>query len=238
MAEGQRRQQVGVLGLGRFGRAVARELTRLGHEVLGVDADERVVEQVMGEVTQAAQADITDERALRELGLGAVDTAIVAASGSLEASVLGTVLCRRLGVRRVIATAGTALHGAILAQVGATRVVYPEQETGIRIARSVAAPAVQDYLNVAPGYGIARVEVAARLAGSRLAAVELPRAAPAGGLTPIALVRGSTVLLNPAPEEVVREGDALIVAGRDEDLERLPGQTEAPGPPGAPPAPA
>jgi trk/ktr system potassium uptake protein len=238
MTEGQRRQQVGVLGLGRFGRAVARELTRLGHEVLAVDVDERVVAQVMADVTQAAQADVTDERALRELGLGAFDTAVVAVSGSLEASVLGTVLCKRLGVRRVIATAGTALHGAILEQVGATRAVYPEEETGIRIARSFAAPAVQDYLDVAPGYGIARVAVAAGLAGRRLAALALPLAAQEERLTPVALVRGRTVLLNPAPEEVVREGDALIVAGRDEDLERLPGQPEAPGSPDAPRAPA
>jgi trk system potassium uptake protein len=238
MAEGQRMQQVGVLGLGRFGRAVARELTRLGHEVLAVDVDERVVAQVMADVTQAAQADVTDERALRELGLGAFDTAVVAVSGSLEASVLGTVLCKRLGVRRVIATAGTALHGAILEQVGATRVVYPEEETGIRVARSFAAPAVQDYLDVAPGYGIARVEVAASLAGRRLAALALPLATQEERLTPVALVRGRTVLLNPAPEEVVREGDALIVAGRDEDLERLPGRAEAPGTPDPPRAPA
>jgi trk system potassium uptake protein len=234
MVSGQRMQQVGVLGLGRFGRAVARELTRLGHEVLGVDRDERVVEAVMTDLTQTAQADVTDERALRELGLGAFDTAIVAVSGSLEASILGTVLCRRLGVRRVIATAGTALHGAILEQVGATRVVYPEEETGVRVARSFAAPAVQDYLDVAPGYGIARVEVTASLNGRRLDALARLLAVPEERLTPIALVRGSTVLLNPGPEEVVREGDALILAGRDADLERLPGRTDAPGDSDAP----
>jgi len=238
MAQGQRVQQVAVLGLGRFGRAVARELARLGHEVLAVDADERIVEQVAAEVTQAAQADFTDERALSGLGLGACDAAIVALSSSLEASILGTVLCKRLGVPRVIARASTALHGTILGQVGATRVVFPEQETGVRVARSFAAPAVEDYLDVAPGYGIARVRVTAGLSGTRLAALALPLAAQAERLTPVALVRGSTVLLNPAPEEVVRDGDALIVAGRDEDLERLPGRPAAPGAGDAPPAPA
>jgi trk system potassium uptake protein TrkA len=232
MTGARRRQQVGVLGLGRFGQAVARELTRLGHEVLAVDVSERAVEAAMPDVTHAAQADITDERALRELGLGDFDAVIVALSNNLEASILATVLCRRLGLRRIIARARTTLHGAILEQVGATRIVYPEQETGARVARSFAAPAVQDYLDVAPGYGIARVAVAEELVGKRLAQVQLSRGAPDAGLTPIALVRGRTVLLQPAPEEVVQPGDALIVAGRDEDLARLPGRPAAPGAPG------
>ena len=222
MAGTQRTQQVGVLGLGRFGHAVARELTRIGHEVLGVDADERAVEAAMADVTQAAQADVTDERALRELGLGAFDTVIVAVAGNLEASILSTVLCKRLGVRRIIARADNALHGTILKQVGATRVVYPQQDTGMRLARSFAAPAVQDYLDVAPGYGIARVGVVAGQAGKRLAEAEPRLDSPDTSLTLIALVRGNVVLLNPDPAEVVRAEDAFIVAGRDDDLERLP----------------
>jgi trk system potassium uptake protein TrkA len=234
MADTQRTQQVAVLGLGRFGSAVARELTRLGHEVLGVDRSEQAVQETAADVTHAAQADVTHERTLQELGLGDFDAAVVAISSNLEASILATVLCRRVGVRRIIARAGSALHAVILEQVGATRVVSPEHETGVRLARSFAAPAVQDYLDVAPGYGIARVAVAAGLAGKRLAEVEFPLDAPdspAARLTTIALVRGGTVLLNPEPAEVAQVGDAVIVAGRDEDLARLPG---VPAPPSAP----
>jgi trk system potassium uptake protein TrkA len=217
------KRQVAVLGLGRFGQAVARELTRLGHEVLAVDSSERVIQDVVEDVTHAAQADITDEDALRELGLGTFDAAIVAVSGDLEVSILATVLLRRLGVRRVVAKAATALHGSILEQVGATRVVYPERETGVRVAHSFAAPGVRDYLDVAPGYGIARVAVAEGLAGKSLDELDLRRAF---GVTAVALHRVGAVTLNPPPSEVLRSGDDLIVAGRDEDLERLPGAGE------------
>lgn len=214
------KRQVAVLGLGRFGQAVARELTRLGHEVLAVDSGERIVQDLAGEVTHAAQADITDEDALRELGLGDFDAAIIGVSSNLEASILATVLLQRLGVKRIVAKAANSLHGSILERVGATRVVYPEMETGVRVAHSFAAAGVRDYLDVAPGYGFARVPVAAALVGKSLGEADLRRAY---AVTVAALHRGGEVTLNPPPAEVLRAGDELIVAGRDEDLERLPG---------------
>jgi trk system potassium uptake protein TrkA len=216
------KRQVAVLGLGRFGQAVASELTRLGHEVLAIDSGERVVQEMVGEVTHAVQADVTDEDALRELGLGDFDTAIVAVSSNLEVSILATVLIQRLGVKRIVAKAANALHGSILQRVGATRVVYPERETGVRVAHSFAASGVRDYLDVAPGYGIARVPLAAALVGRSLGEVDLRRAY---AVSVVALHRGGEVILNPQPSEVLHVGDDLIVAGRDEDLERLPDAT-------------
>jgi trk system potassium uptake protein len=213
------KRQVAVLGLGRFGLAVAGELTRLGHEVLAVDSGERVVQEAVGEVTHAVQADITDEDALRELGLGDFDAAIIAVSSNLEASILATVLVQRLGVKRIVAKAANPLHGSILQRVGATRVVYPERETGVRVAHSFAAPGVRDYLDVAPGYGIARLPGADALVGRSLGEADLRRAY---AVTVVALHRRGEVTLNPHPSEVLRAGDELIVAGRDEDLERLP----------------
>lgn len=214
------KRQVAVLGLGRFGQAVARELTRLGHEVLAIDASEKIVQSLSDEVTHAAQADITDEDALRELGVGQFDTAIVGVSSNIEASILTTVLLRQLGVRRILAKAANELHGSILRQVGASRVVYPERETGLRVAHSFAAPGVLDYLDVTPGYGIARVPVAGALAGKSLEQLNLRRTC---GVTTVAVHRRGVVTVNPHPSEVLHLGDELIVAGLDEDLERLPG---------------
>jgi len=213
------RREVAVLGLGRFGRAVARELTRLGHDVLAIDSSERIVQEVSDQVTHAVQADITDADALQELGLGEFETAIVGVSGNLEVSILTTVLLKRLGVRRIVANAANELHGSILEQVGASRVVYPERETGLRVAHSFAAPGVRDYLNVAPGYGFARVPVSEPLAGKALGELDLRATC---GVTPVALHRQGTVTLNPHPSEILRVGDELIVAGLDENLERLP----------------
>ena len=140
------RRQVAVLGLGRFGQAVARELTRLGHDVLALDSNERIVQDISDDITHAVQTDFTDEEALNQLGLGSFDTAIVAVSTNLESSILTTVLLQRLGVRRIIAKAGSELHGSILQRLSVSRVVYPEHEMGLRVAHSFAAPGVLDYL--------------------------------------------------------------------------------------------
>ncbi len=219
------RRQVAVLGLGRFGSAVARELTRLGHDVLAIDQEEKTVQSIADEVTHAVQADITDPDALEALGLVDFDTVIVAASSTLEASIMATVLLRRLGVRRVIAKAAHDLHGSILEQVGAMRVVYPERETGFRVAHSFHASGVQDYLDVAPGYGIARVNVAESWIGKSIGELNLRRSC---NLTVIAVTREGQVILHPSSSEILRRGDLLIVAGLDEDLERLPDASSSP----------
>lgn len=218
-------RQVAVLGLGRFGSAVARELARIGHAVLAVDANERAVQAVSGAVTHAVQADITDVDALRGLGVADLDAVIVALSSDIEVSILATVQLRQLGARRIIAKAASELHGSILAQVGASHVVYPELETGLRVAHSFAAPAVRDYLDAAPGYGFARIRVPDEVAGRTLADLDLRRIR----VTPMAHFRKGTVTLNPVPSLPLQPGDELIVAGADEDLERLPGAAASPG---------
>lgn len=215
-------RQIAVLGLGRFGQAVALELTRLGHDVLAVDQNERTIQDVADEVTHAVQADITDPDALEALGLADFDTVVVGVSESLEVSIMATVLLKRMGVQRIIAKAAHDLHGSILEQVGAMRVVYPERETGFRVAHSFHATGVQDYLDAAPGYGIARVAINQAWGGKTLAEMDFPRTC---GLTILAVARAGTVVLNPTPDEQLRAGDSLIVAGRDEDLEKLPDST-------------
>ncbi|HET7771168.1 MAG TPA: TrkA family potassium uptake protein [Chloroflexota bacterium] len=116
------RRQVAALGLGRFGASVARELTRLGHDVLAMDANEKLAQDISDEIAHAVQVDTTGGDSLRELGLQNLDAAIVAVSSDLEVSVLAMVLLRQLGVKRVVAKAANDLHGSILAQVGAQRV--------------------------------------------------------------------------------------------------------------------
>jgi trk system potassium uptake protein len=219
------KQQVAILGLGRFGQAVARELTRIGHDVLAIDHNEKLVQDLSDEVTHAVQADITDAESLKELGVGDFDTAIISASGSIEVSILATVILKRLGVKRIIAKAANELHGSILEQVGAHRVVYPERETGVRVAHSFGAPGVRDYLDVSPGYGFARVPVPDVYAGKTLGDLSLRQTC---GVTVMALHRRGVVTLNPHPSERLQAGDDLIVAGLDEDLTRLP-DTVAPG---------
>jgi trk system potassium uptake protein TrkA len=207
-----------VIGLGRFGSAAARELMALGHEVLAVDSDEARVNDMAPEVTHAIQADASDEATLRSIGAGEFEHAIIAISGAAEPSIFAAMALKNLGVRNVIAKAGTALHGTILERVGADRVVYPEREMGARVAHAFSVRNVIDYLDVAPGFGIVRLRPAADWVGKSLRELDLSTRLL---LTPIALRRGSNVIVNPHRDEKIADSDELILIGRDEKLASL-----------------
>jgi trk system potassium uptake protein len=213
-------EQVLVIGLGRFGSALALELERLGHEVLAIDRSEQLVNDIASDVTHALQLDAADEGALRSAGAGDFATAIVAISSDAEPSIFATMVLKRLGVRTVIAKAGSLLHGEILARVGADRVVFPERETGLRLAHSFNVPNVLDYLDVAPNFGIEKIRPPKAFVGKSLGELDLKGRL---GLTPIALRRGKQVFVNPAREERLADGDELILIGRDDKLEELRG---------------
>ena len=213
-------EQVMVIGMGRFGSALARELERLGHQVLAIDQDEQLVNDIAAEVTHALQLDAADEDALRSAGAAEFNTAIVAISSDAEPSIFATMVLKRLGVRTVIAKAGSTLHGEILSRVGADRVVFPERETGLRLAHSFNVPNVIDYLDVAPGFGIEKIHPPRSFIGKSLGDLDLKGKL---GLTPVALRRGQQVFVNPARDERVAEGDELILIGRDDKLDQLRG---------------
>ena len=212
--------QVIVIGLGRFGSAAARELHRLGHEVLAIDRDETTVNDIARDVTHAVQLDASDEDALAAMGARDFGAAIVAIGSSAEASIFATMALKKLGVPIVVAKAATLLHGAILERVGADSVVYPEPETGTRVAHSFAIPNIIDYLDIAPQFGIERIRPPRSYVGRTLREIDLQGRLQ---LTPIALRRGSNVIINPHRDERIGEGDELILIGRDDNLEQLVG---------------
>jgi len=213
-------EQVVVIGLGRFGSSVARELERLGHQVLAIDRSEQMVNEISSDVTHALQLDAADEDALRSAGAADFSTAIVAISTDTEPSIFATMVLKRLGVRNVIAKAGSLLHGEILARVGADRVVFPERETGLRLAHSFNVPNVIDYLDVAPSFGIEKIRPPKSFIGRTLGELDLKGRL---GLTPVALRRGKQVIVNPVRDERVTDGDELILIGRDDKLDQLRG---------------
>ncbi|MBI4496360.1 MAG: TrkA family potassium uptake protein [Chloroflexi bacterium] len=213
------KRQIVVIGLGRFGSAIARTLHGLGHEVLAVDTDARNVQDLADEVTHAVQADGTDRDAMAELGVADFDAAVVAISSELAPSILTTLTLRDLGCRYIIAKAANDQHARILERIGADRVVFPERETGTRLAHTFAARAVLDYMDLGPGYGIAKSKPPAAFLGKALEELNLREQY---GLTLIAVIHGGTeVVLHPRRDERLGPGDVVVVAGRDEDLERL-----------------
>lgn len=207
-----------VIGLGRFGSAAARELMRLGHEVLAIDVNETIVNDIAPEVTHAVQMDAADESALRAVGAADFDHAIVAISSGVETSIFATMALKKIGVRNLIAKAGSPLHGAILERVGADRVVYPEREMGLRVAHSFSVANVVDYLDVAPRFGIVKVRPPEAFVGKTFRELDLANRLH---LTPIALRRGDEVTVNPHRDDAIRSGDELILIGKDDRLEAL-----------------
>ena len=170
-------------------------------------------------MTQALQLDAADLEALKGIGAGEFDHAIVAISGQGEPSVFATMALKQLGVGNVVAKAGTPLHGAILERVGADRIVFPEREMGVRIAHLFAYPNVIDYVDVAPDFGLVVVRVPADFVGRTLGEIDLGRRFQ---LTPVALRRGDRLTVQPSDDERVEPGDVFILVGSDEGLARLP----------------
>ncbi len=211
-------QHVAVIGLGRFGSSFARELTRAGHEVLGVDVDMAVVQRMSAELAHVVQANVMDETTLASLGVANFDAAVVGISEHVESSILTTMMLKRLGVSRVIAKAASELHGDILQRVGADLVVYPERDTGIRLAQTWISTDITDVLDVVEGYGVSRVQVPPGMVGLTMG--EVKRGAP-GSLSFFLLARGRRVTAFPTADEHLGDGDVLVIAGETSDLAKF-----------------
>ena len=205
-----------VVGLGRFGRGVARTLFELGYEVTAIDRDERQVEAVSGFVALATQGDGSDEDLLRALQAERSAVAIVAQGSHLESSVLATLVLKRLGVPWVVAKANNELHGEVLRRVGADRLVFPERDAGVRLAHTLAVPRVDDYITLSPTSGIAKFAAPPNLIGRTLADVH---AICGAQLSVVALKRERFLTSTPSLDERIREGDDLVVIGPDAAIE-------------------
>lgn len=203
-----------VIGMGRFGSALARELMRTGHEVLGVDSDERLVQAMSSELTHCVKADTTDEAALRELGVTEFDSAVVAIGADLEASILTASLLLRLGVPTVWAKANSDSHGLILSQLGVHQVIFPEKEMGTRVAHRVSGESL-DYIPIDKDFVMVKSNVADAFAGKTLAELKIRSTY---GVTVVAVTHGDGQYIPAFPETVLNAGDQIVVAGQTKPL--------------------
>ncbi|MBJ27760.1 MAG: hypothetical protein CMQ28_05580 [Gammaproteobacteria bacterium] len=219
--------QVVVIGMGRFGSSIAQELYRIGHDVLIVDQNPALAQQMMGQATYAVSGDATSAEFLQELGIQHFDTAVVAIGTDIQSSVLTTVLLKQqFQIREVVARAATDLHGRTLTAVGADRVVYPEQETGIRTAHSLFQLATVEYMELNSDYGFSKIIATESMIGKSLLDCGLNLASNSQKAEVIAISRGREPVLKPMNSEIIKEGDVLIIAGRESELEHLLPQTE------------
>lgn len=206
-----------VIGLGRFGGQVAESLTELGHEVLGIDEDAEIVQKLSDVLTHVVQADSTDEEALRQVGVGEFNRAVVGIGTDIEASVLTVLALTELGVQEIWAKAISAKHGRILERVGAQHVVFPESDMGVRVAHLVTGQLL-DFIELDDGYAIAKVSPPDDMTGKTLTQLGLRTK---HGITVVAVKRAGRDAETALPDTVIEPGDTLIVSGPTKKVEQL-----------------
>ena len=164
-----------VFGLGRYGRAVAKELVASGAEVIAVDVNAKKVEELACDVPICKCADVTDTDALSQLGVRNVDVAVVAMAEALEASVMTVMLLKDMGVGQVIAKAGCSMHAAILEKVGADKVIQPETESGVRLAKNLLSSGFADIADLSDSISVIELDMKDEWVGKTILELELRR---------------------------------------------------------------
>ena len=207
-----------VIGLGRFGTAVARELYAVGNDVLAVDIKNENVEAIADYVTHAVAGDGRDPDVLRALGVKEYDCAVVAVGDDIGSSALITLRLKEAGVPKVVCKVQSHVHQRLLEKIGADRVVFPEHEMGIKIAQGLARSNILNFIELSPEYAIVEVDLPNGWAKHTIRDLDIR---PKYHVNVIAIRRGSEVSVAPGADWIMAPGDKLIVLGRDSDIASL-----------------
>jgi trk system potassium uptake protein TrkA len=207
-----------VIGLGRFGSEVARELCRQGCQVLAMDVNQELVSQIANDVTHAVVGDGQDKGVLRALGVREFDCGVIAIGDDLAASVLVTMNLKELGVAQVICKAHDETHRRVLEKLGADRVVIPEQEQGARLARSLSSRNVLDYIELSQEYGIIEIPVPGSWKDKSLKELNVRAAL---GLNILAIRRGGQINVSPGADFIFEQQDIVVVLGDSTALKKV-----------------
>ncbi|MBQ7089640.1 MAG: TrkA family potassium uptake protein [Clostridia bacterium] len=214
----QKKKTYAVFGLGRYGTAVARELVENGMEVIAVDIRQKLVNDAAAFLPVCKCADVTDAEVISRLGIGNVDTVIVCMASNLEASVLATALCKEAGVETVIVKCANEMHQKILLRVGADQVVFPENESGTRLAKNLLSSGFIDMISLSEEVSMVEIEVKNEWIGKNLIELNLRKKY---GFNIVAIKVGKTVDVNIKPEQPLEADTTLIVLANTARLKKL-----------------
>lgn len=212
------KKQFGVLGMGRFGSKVARELFYKKQEVIVVDKSEEKIQLLKDEVTHAYLGDISDEQALLEAGIADCDVVIVAESSNIEANIIATQICKNLGIKKVICKAKNTLHGNILKKIGADQIIYPEQDTAIKLVSKLTSEGILDYFDLGGELSIVGINAPEGMVSKTLGELDLRNKF---NVTIIGIKRGNDIVFNLTADTKIINYDVLIVFGEVESLKKL-----------------
>ncbi|WP_077622169.1 potassium channel family protein [Sediminibacillus massiliensis] len=207
-----------VIGLGRFGGSICRELSSEGMNVLAIDLEEDKVNEYKDVASHAVIADTTDEKVLKELGIRNIDHVIVAIGDNIQSSILTTLMLKELGVKRITVKAQNDYHAKILNKMGADQVVHPERDMGKRIAHSIISNNILDHLELSEDHSIAEVKAGRKMSGRTLQELDIRAQF---GCNVVAIRQAKEINVSPMADERLSSEDILIVIGADKDISRF-----------------
>ena len=214
----QKKKSYAVFGLGRYGAAVARELVDNGKEVIAVDMDQKTVTEAAAFLPVCKCADVTDADVIDRLGIANIDTVIICMAGNLEASVMAVTLCKEVGVPMVIAKCANEMHQKILLRVGADKVVFPENESGIRLAKNLLSSGFIDMISLSKEVSMVELDVKEEWVGKNLIELNLRKKY---SFNIVAIRTGQQVIVNIDPQLPLQKEMTLIVIANTAKLARL-----------------
>lgn len=212
------KKEFAVIGLGRFGGSIVRELADQGVEVMAIDFKEERVNEFSMIASHAVMGDTTDESVLKGIGIRNFDHVIVAIGDDIQASILTTLMLKELGVKHITVKAQNDYHEKVLLKIGADTVVHPERDMGKRIAHKLVSNSVLDYLELSDEHSIVEIAAGGGLVGRSIIDLDI-RAKY--GINIVAIKRGNDINVSPQASEVILEKDVLIVIGADSDINRF-----------------
>lgn len=207
-----------VLGIGRFGERVATKLFEDGLEVMAVDKNYDLVQNISGKVTSAVQCDISNDKALEELGMGNFDVAVIATGESLEASMAATLFAKDHNVEKIIAKATSTNHARILKKIGADQIIFPEIDMGEKLARSIAGSNLLQFFHFSDDYSMIELKAYDELVGRSLKEIDFRKKYK---MMVIAYKRDGELIINPEANWKIEKDDTLVLLGDSEHADKL-----------------
>ena len=204
-----------VIGCGRFGSSVASTMHLLGHQVMAIDKNEDSVQSISDKVTHSLIVDVTDEQALRSLGLGNFDVAVVAIGSDIRESIMATLIAKEMGVELIICKAKDELQAKVLYKIGADRVVFPERDMGVRVAHNLVSDNILDHIELDPEYSIVEIVTPNSWVGKTLIELELRARYE---ITVLAIKTGKNINVTPSPDEELTAGSILVIIGQNTSI--------------------
>ena len=210
-------KQFAVIGLGRFGFSLVKELVALGHEVLAVDISADRIHQIMDYATHAVEADAMDETVIKALGMSNFDVVVVSI-GDMQSNILTTIILKEMGITSIVAKAKSELHGRVLERLGADLVVYPERDMAAKIANSLSSNSIMEYIEVSPHYSLVELHTPKQFLNKTLTESNIRHKY---NISILAIRRKTDFIVSPQANEIILPGDDLVVLGRNEDIKRF-----------------